>query len=101
MVNDLIGSTGTLFLNGSDVIGQILNGGAYNVAGNIFIAMTIFLIILFIIGMMFNIPFEFMMILLIPFIVAGAASGNPFFVGILVVIALFFSFLAPQILPFR
>lgn len=68
-----------IFLNQTETIGRIITAGANNVTGDILGAILVIFIVLVAVCIYFQIPIEFMAIILLPLaITASAYLGGPF-----------------------
>lgn len=74
------------------IIAQVLNLGTTNITGSDFLTLFIIFIIFILVGMIFRLPIEIILVCLLPFVLA-LASYYAEFVGVMVVIFFFFAFL--------
>ena len=78
-----------LFLNTTGSIGQIIMAGTGNLTGSIIATIFFILFFLLAICIMFGIPLEFAMLLLLPFVIVIASAYGNFMLLLIVILALF------------
>jgi len=79
----------TDLINWSQSIGQIISAGASNLTGSVESALILIVIFIIVIGLMFNIPLEFLSIFILPLCITVAAFyGSMLTVVVLIVIYL-------------
>jgi len=81
-----------IFINQTDIIGQIMSSGTTSIMGTIVASLFFVLIFLLVLCLLFGIPLEFVAIILLPFGLAMAAYYGSFLVFI-IAIFLFVSFI--------
>ena len=75
-----------IFINATESIGQIITNGTLGVTGNIVATMLVIFMILVVIGMMFQIPLEFIVVFMLPFCIAIAAFYTNFMILIVLIL---------------
>lgn len=102
MVAGLMVAINPLMLNESGIIGQILRSGTINLTGTIALTMALIVVILFTFCMLFNIPIEFTLVILLPMILASLAVYNTgILMGLLIVFILFLAIIITKNFIFR
>lgn len=61
------------FINQSGIIGTIIQGGVDNIAGNLYVALLIIMLILIVTALMFGIPMEFTALIILPLLLSYMA----------------------------
>lgn len=89
-----------VFLNVTESIGSIINVSSTNFTGNIVGTIMLILIFLIIICVMFDIPLEFLSVIILPFCIVCAAYYSYFMIPI-VVICLYVSILISKNFLFK
>lgn len=69
------------FLNHTDIIGQLFDASVVNLTGSEFMSMVLIMLLLFIFCIIFQLPIEVSVVVMIPMFVACLASG--FSVGVI------------------
>lgn len=75
-----------MFLNTSDVIGNIINAGTQNMTGDIVTSVYLIIIFLVAVCIMFGIPLEFMAVIILPLCLSIAAYYSDFMTPIVIII---------------
>lgn len=79
----------SLFINTTGTLGIILQEGTNNITGNLFLTLFTILIILIIIGVMFQIPLEFLAVIILPLCLACASVYNTFLIPVVIILIYF------------
>lgn len=87
-----------MFLNLTESIGLIMTSGTTTVSGSIVATLFMVLAFLIAIGILFNIPLEFMSILILPFCIAVGAYYSSFMIPIICIIIYIAAILAKNFL---
>lgn len=74
------------FINWSQSIGQIVSAGATNLTGSVESAVILIVIFVMIIGIMFNIPLEFLGVLILPLCLTIAAFYGSIWVAVILIL---------------
>lgn len=76
----------SLFINTTGTLGVILQAGTNNVTGSLFLTLLTILIFLIIIGVMFQIPLEFLSVIILPVCLTCASYYNDFLIPLVVIL---------------
>ena len=71
-----------MFINNTGVISSILSAGTTNLTGSIVLTLFMILMFLIIIAIMFKIPLEFLVVLILPFCLIVASETSSFWIPI-------------------
>jgi hypothetical protein len=74
------------FINQTESIGRIIEAGSSGVTGSVVATIFCIMIFLFVVSIMFGIPLEFFMVLILPFCIACAAFYGAFLLPIVVIV---------------
>lgn len=74
------------FINWSESIGQIVSAGATNLTGSVESALILIVIFMLIIGIMFNIPLEFLSVIILPLCITMAAFYGAIWTPIILIL---------------
>lgn len=75
-----------MFINETGIIGQIIQAGTENLTGNIVATLFMILLFLIVLAMMFQIPLEFLSILILPMCLSIGAYYSNFIIPITIII---------------
>lgn len=75
-----------VFINTSDIVGQILDAGTQNATGDMMATLLLVLLILVVLCFMFQIPLEFASVILLPICLASASYYSDFFKPLIVIL---------------
>lgn len=89
-----------MFINATETIGVIMAAGTTGITGGVVATLFMILFILMVIALMFGIPMEFLIVLILPFCLVCAAYYSNFYVAIILII-LFVSMLMAKNWLFR
>jgi len=78
-----------VFINASQSLGIILLHGSQNVTGGIIATLFFIFVLLIIIAMMFNIPFEFTAIIMLPLALACGSYYSSFLIPVVIILIYF------------
>jgi len=81
-----------IFINTTDVIGVILASGTETLTGSMVATLLLILIFLMVVAMMFQIPLEFLSVIILPFCIAIGSYYSNFILPITIII-LYISFI--------
>lgn len=74
------------FINTTDIIGVIIGAGTENATGSLMATLLFILLILVVICLMFQIPLEFIAIILLPICLATGSYYSDFFKPLIVIL---------------
>lgn len=83
-----------MFINSTGVIAQIMESGTQNLTGGIIATLFMILLFLILVAMMFQIPLEYLAVLILPFCLAVGAYYSTFIIPITIIILYLSSILA-------
>lgn len=82
------------FINETGIIGTIIQAGTDNMTGSIVGTLMFILLFLVVVAVFFGIPFEFMAVLLLPFVIGLGAYYSSFMIPIVVTLIIIASIIA-------
>lgn len=89
-----------MFINATETIGVIMAAGTTGITGSVIATLFMILFILMVIALMFGVPIEFLLVLILPFCLVCAAYYSNFMLPVVIII-LFVSMLIAKNWLFR
>jgi len=83
-----------LFINQTDVIGQVLESGTRTMTGSVIATLLFILLFIIVLAFMFGIPLEFLVVIILPFCIGVSAYYATFFIPLTIICIFIASILA-------
>ena len=83
-----------IFINETGIIGTIIQAGTENMTGSVVATLMFVLLFLVVVAIFFGIPFEFMAVLLLPFVIGLGAFYSSFMIPLVISLIIISSIIA-------